>query len=95
MLPAATEWSSGFHRWRAAALDERDVGQAALAEPIAETGDELEARGSAADDRDSMLLIVAGRRRHEIRSPLPLRGRAFERREPFRPHTSLASTRNG
>jgi hypothetical protein len=63
---------------RAAALDKRDVGQAPLAEPVAETGDKLKARRAAADDDDSMRLIVAGQRRHEIRSPLPLRARAVE-----------------
>ena len=53
----------------AAALDQGDVGQVPLAEPIAEAADKLEARRSAADDHDSMRLIVAGQRRHEIRSP--------------------------
>ena len=56
---------------RAAALNEGDVGQAPLAEPIAETGDKLKARRAAADDDDSMRRIVAGLRRHENPKPPP------------------------
>lgn len=59
---------------RAAALDERDIGQAPLAEPIAEMGDKLEARRSAADNDDSMPMPVVGRHSHDSRSPA-LRGR--------------------
>src|SRR5271163_4841283 len=59
---------------RAAALDERDIGQAPLAEPIAEMGDKLEARGSAADNDNSVPMGVVGRRSHDNRSPA-LRGR--------------------
>jgi hypothetical protein len=50
---------------RAVALDEGDVGKFALAQAIAETGDELEAGRSAAADNDSM---VIARRRHRIRN---------------------------
>jgi hypothetical protein len=48
----------------AAALDQGDVGEAALAESIAEPGDELETRRSAADNDDSMQVSFAWRRRH-------------------------------
>ena len=64
---------------RAAALDQRDVSQAALTEPVAETGGKLEPRRAAADDDDAMRMMVAGRWRHEIRSPLPLRSRRIRR----------------
>ena len=54
---------------RAAALDEGDVGQAALAEPVAELSGKLKARRSAADDNDSMRMLVVGRHSHDSRSP--------------------------
>ena len=79
---------------RAAALDERDIGEPALAQPVAEMGDELEARGSAADDDDSVRMLVA-RRRHEVRSPLLLSARAFEERARLALPISPASRRIG
>jgi hypothetical protein len=44
---------------RAAALDQGDVGQAALTELVAKTRDELEPRRAAADNDDSMRMSFA------------------------------------
>ena len=53
---------------RAAALDQRDIGEASLAQPVAETGDKLETRRSAANDDDPVRMAVPMRRGHEIQS---------------------------
>ena len=67
---------------RAAALDQGDVGKSALAQAVAETGGKLETRRSAADDDDSMPMMVAGRR-HEIRKPLLARARRLKDEPEF------------
>ena len=64
---------------RAAALDQRDIGKFALAKPIAETGDKLETRRSAANDDDSVQMMSLGGG-HEIRKP-PARRPAHSKRQ--------------
>src|SRR5208283_5786257 len=44
---------------RAAPLDQRNLGEAPLAERVAEMGGELEARGAAADDHNSVWMVFA------------------------------------
>jgi hypothetical protein len=57
--PAATECQQRFPQIRAAALDQRDIGQFALSKPIAEMGDKVETRNSAADRGDLVGRMVA------------------------------------
>ena len=70
---------------RAAALDQRDIGQSAFAQPVAKTGDKLETRRSAANDDDPVQMMVAGRPRHEIQKLL-LAGPYIQEASQFSPN---------